>query len=994
MATTTPRLGQTQYYVTYPNGTPQYVSLPWAGNDPYGYSRLTKDEYIQGLQGKLKTAQDFMNTYDTSNPFAIVPKNKTGWNGMNYSGQTYNQQSLSDIQNQINQVQSGQGIYADTYVDPGFSRFQPNAPTPSEQYYTPETFATLSPKEQQRLQATYPNSYANSPIGTVPAGMKEVRVGNVYMLIKDPAQLGQNATYKGYVVKQWGNGENITLQSPDGTEAILSPQESKTVLQSIGIPMSSLPQNPSQTSLPQLSLAQFEDKAKENANLQSERNRIDQESTTRNNAGTQLRNAGMTNITDSDIDKLLAGTPINQIVNKTTSTPTTQTPTQTSVTSPDLSGSTLKSGSTGDDVSKLQKYLNDTQNSGLAVDGKFGPATEAAVKAFQTSKGLTSDGIVGPNTLASINNTSTNNQSNTNTNTPENPATYSPADGHKLTPGEVVTFNGKTYTGINDTNTPTSTTGQLNLYGNERNQAGENFATQAIFSEADLGKSAAVGELTPAFVAALKNDPNKIAFYLGALAYGGYTMGDIYADMYSSQQKSLGKTVPDITIISPTMKKSDYALTDAGKAASTAIDTLLPAGSRMKTLNADIFKYSLANLPDDAFTPYADRLPQPGTPEWKQKASEIKASYYDLLTAQASADTEQDKSLADYNLQQFKDEMQRSLGITLSDNSTQAWKQIQTLNDTYNTRGIQQSGLRNEDVDNTLKSTRLADTRNRESALNETEKQSLAALKASGTSAQIAALSPEERQKLGLTPSSDVLAQFSIENIKKMDPTLTDAEAQAYRDTIIDENGNYRSTLYSNYYKKRADIGEQKKTYQNTTLTDINKQTEDRLAREKSLASSDNPFDTATLKPVTTNSTNASTGSVPTTPVNTGLQSAAAAASNLGTGIVPGSTPATPNTSTATTPTPAVPTPTQSNSPSTPATPTTNYDSWISGGNLQVGAKNAGVAGLQNYLGIASDSIFGPQTQSAVKAFQQRNGLTPDGIVGPNTIAAIKAGKK
>ncbi len=49
----------------------------------------------------------------------------------------------------------------------------------------------------------------------------------------------------------------------------------------------------------------------------------------------------------------------------------------------------LKKGSEGEDVKKLQKLLD------LKVDGDFGPATEKAVKAFQSSKRLTSDGIVG-----------------------------------------------------------------------------------------------------------------------------------------------------------------------------------------------------------------------------------------------------------------------------------------------------------------------------------------------------------------------------------------------------------------------------------------------------------------------------------------------------------------------------------------------------------------------------------------------------------------------
>jgi peptidoglycan hydrolase-like protein with peptidoglycan-binding domain len=52
----------------------------------------------------------------------------------------------------------------------------------------------------------------------------------------------------------------------------------------------------------------------------------------------------------------------------------------------------------GDDVfpvRPLQQLLRARGHS-VAVDGDFGPLTEAAVEAFQQSKGLTADGIVGP----------------------------------------------------------------------------------------------------------------------------------------------------------------------------------------------------------------------------------------------------------------------------------------------------------------------------------------------------------------------------------------------------------------------------------------------------------------------------------------------------------------------------------------------------------------------------------------------------------------------
>jgi peptidoglycan hydrolase-like protein with peptidoglycan-binding domain len=38
----------------------------------------------------------------------------------------------------------------------------------------------------------------------------------------------------------------------------------------------------------------------------------------------------------------------------------------------------------------------------LTVDGIFGPATEAAVKAFQTSKGMTADGIMSAQTWSTL----------------------------------------------------------------------------------------------------------------------------------------------------------------------------------------------------------------------------------------------------------------------------------------------------------------------------------------------------------------------------------------------------------------------------------------------------------------------------------------------------------------------------------------------------------------------------------------------------------------
>jgi N-acetylmuramoyl-L-alanine amidase len=53
----------------------------------------------------------------------------------------------------------------------------------------------------------------------------------------------------------------------------------------------------------------------------------------------------------------------------------------------------------GEDVVALQERLNTLGFSAGRVDGRFGPNTEAAVRAFQRAYGLAGDGSVGPETL-------------------------------------------------------------------------------------------------------------------------------------------------------------------------------------------------------------------------------------------------------------------------------------------------------------------------------------------------------------------------------------------------------------------------------------------------------------------------------------------------------------------------------------------------------------------------------------------------------------------
>lgn len=58
-------------------------------------------------------------------------------------------------------------------------------------------------------------------------------------------------------------------------------------------------------------------------------------------------------------------------------------------------------GDTGGGVSDLQSYLNSV-GAGIAVDGKFGVETRAAVIRFQQARGIAADGIAGPQTLIEL----------------------------------------------------------------------------------------------------------------------------------------------------------------------------------------------------------------------------------------------------------------------------------------------------------------------------------------------------------------------------------------------------------------------------------------------------------------------------------------------------------------------------------------------------------------------------------------------------------------
>lgn len=81
---------------------------------------------------------------------------------------------------------------------------------------------------------------------------------------------------------------------------------------------------------------------------------------------------------------------------------TTAKKTTVKKTKPAIPTSNIAKGSTGEQVKKLQRCLNYIMNSGLSVDGSFGPSTDKALRAFQKKYKLTVDGSCGPKTRAKL----------------------------------------------------------------------------------------------------------------------------------------------------------------------------------------------------------------------------------------------------------------------------------------------------------------------------------------------------------------------------------------------------------------------------------------------------------------------------------------------------------------------------------------------------------------------------------------------------------------
>ena len=314
----------------------------------------------------------------------------------------------------------------------------------------------------------------------------------------------------------------------------------------------------------------------------------------------------------------------------------------------------------------------------------------------------------------------------------------------------------------------------------------------------------------------IRTDKTLVAKYLNALAYGGYTLEDVYRDFARRELIGQGKTeYNNIDPISAEMNRIQYQTTQSSKDAYNDPQLAPPvelAGINRATLNLPLY-----NLPDEVFKTLVPILDY-NSPEMKEAMNEIESIYHDILMQQLEASTEQQKAVADYNWDTFREELEKNYGIRLSNNALDAWDQITNMKNEYSGRGISGSGLEQENIDAYLSRVRRSDNLLRQEKLSEKEKQEANYFLQYASQQEIADLvnsNPEKAKNWGLIPSDDVRSALSFETLRaKYPPEVTDKEINDYINSVIDENGNYRSELYQNYTQNALNIQKDKETYQ------------------------------------------------------------------------------------------------------------------------------------------------------------------------------------
>jgi peptidoglycan hydrolase-like protein with peptidoglycan-binding domain len=329
------------------------------------------------------------------------------------------------------------------------------------------------------------------------------------------------------------------------------------------------------------------------------------------------------------------------------------------------------------------------------------------------------------------------------------------------------------------------------------------------------------------FLAKIVADPNLMTSYINAAHYGGYSMNDILRDVKRRELIASGDTsLNNVQPISATELKSTYQNTPTFQ--NAASNTKIAAfNDGVKGLDSSVLNLPVFQIDQSLYEDLNPAL-KIDTPEWNAAVSAIEAGAYDIANKSVSAQTDAEKQRADTQWGVFKDQVKKRYGIALENDALQAWQQISNLRTQgASQRGLNNSGIVNEDIDYQLRQVRRTDQQQRDNKASELNNEEYKMVTGYATPAQIKQMNDEDKakglaqsewraSKYGLVPSAETTAYYDMANLKKLFPQAEESELLKSRNEILDENGNYRSTLFSQKAASIASNNEAKKTYQET----------------------------------------------------------------------------------------------------------------------------------------------------------------------------------
>lgn len=455
----------------------------------------------------------------------------------------------------------------------------------------------------------------------------------------------------------------------------------------------------------------------------------------------------------------------------------------------------------GPEVRKLQQLLNQLGftvapagqpgSYGMETD-YFGPSTQAALQRFQAANGIVSSGNptstgygnLGPQTLQRLNASLTSGgASNAGPGTASAPP---PVDPKKV---------GK-------------------RYGYEINTAAENRAVAALDGFMNLLSTGAAGDtgISKKQMNKIMNDDSLVAFYVNALAYGGYTLQDVYKDML---REELGGKAAHLDPISATIEAPAYkASAEYDEVENSPLFKVSPT---IAGLDSFVTTMPVLQMPDEAFSQLKP-LPDPDSPEFRAEMEKYKSATYEVALQVANAQNEVEHTRALTAWDNLKNEIQDRLGITLANNAVAAWNQINAFQNQAAQNGIAGSGIEAREIDRYLRQQMASNARARGYYDSTEEKAEMEYYQNFASPAEIAALPADKREKWGLTPDQATRDYLTIKNLKKQFPDTPEEDLQALIDKYIDPSGNLLSKLYGNYASSKYDTREQYKLDQGTKV--------------------------------------------------------------------------------------------------------------------------------------------------------------------------------